>query len=220
MHIVVFRKVITKQSFFQFTRQSERPLFPPGHPPRDDTGLSISTSYDQIPASQDNEGAKLDSNQAHKPSISVATYAAGYPRQQLDYSVGLSYEEQNRPDVEAVHRTSTSNSPQTGVPASDTNPKSSLSLPTQASPVPTMSSTVVTPSNRPSEQSEPTVQPGYMGDEGRERRRTSEREKSLYRKAPSTPVLSPVLRYCEVDRFIKPYRAHHCRACGTVSCML
>jgi len=76
-----------------------------------------------------------------------------------------------------------------------------------------MSSTAVTPSNRPSEQSEPK----------REMGRTSEKEKTsrnLYRKVPSTPVLSPVLRYCDVDGFVKPYRAHHCRACGTVSSAL
>lgn len=42
------------------------------------------------------------------------------------------------------------------------------------------------------------------------------------RRPPSHPVLSPEYRYCSRDRFVKPMRAHHCRACGTVSnfCLL
>ncbi|KAI0791040.1 zf-DHHC-domain-containing protein [Abortiporus biennis] len=35
------------------------------------------------------------------------------------------------------------------------------------------------------------------------------------RKPSSTPVLNPEYRYCHKDGFLKPYRAHHCRACGT-----
>lgn len=31
------------------------------------------------------------------------------------------------------------------------------------------------------------------------------------------PALDPANRYCSKDEFVKPYRAHHCRACGTVS---
>lgn len=35
------------------------------------------------------------------------------------------------------------------------------------------------------------------------------------RKPPLTPVLLPQYRYCEKDELVKPYRAHHCRLCGT-----
>ncbi|PSR73043.1 hypothetical protein PHLCEN_2v11147, partial [Hermanssonia centrifuga] len=35
------------------------------------------------------------------------------------------------------------------------------------------------------------------------------------RSPPQTPVLRPEFRYCQRDGFIKPLRAHHCRACGT-----
>lgn len=39
------------------------------------------------------------------------------------------------------------------------------------------------------------------------------------RRRPSTlPVLHPGHRYCSRDEIVKPYRAHHCRNCGTVSC--
>jgi palmitoyltransferase len=31
------------------------------------------------------------------------------------------------------------------------------------------------------------------------------------------PVLDPAHRYCPRDGIVKPYRAHHCRSCGTVS---
>ena len=37
------------------------------------------------------------------------------------------------------------------------------------------------------------------------------------RSPPKTPVLREEYRYCRKDEFLKPLRAHHCRACGTVS---
>jgi palmitoyltransferase len=36
------------------------------------------------------------------------------------------------------------------------------------------------------------------------------------RRPPTTPVLLPEYRYCHRDELLKPPRAHHCRACGTV----
>ncbi|KAL0057793.1 hypothetical protein AAF712_015551 [Marasmius tenuissimus] len=38
---------------------------------------------------------------------------------------------------------------------------------------------------------------------------------NAYRRPPTTPQLLPEHRYCSKDLFIKPHRAHHCRACGT-----
>ncbi|KIP03033.1 hypothetical protein PHLGIDRAFT_267793 [Phlebiopsis gigantea 11061_1 CR5-6] len=35
------------------------------------------------------------------------------------------------------------------------------------------------------------------------------------RKLPMTPIMRPEYRYCNKDGFVKPLRAHHCRACGT-----
>ena len=43
-------------------------------------------------------------------------------------------------------------------------------------------------------------------------------EAQLHRLPPTTPILQPLHRYCLTDGFVKPYRAHHCRSCGTVSC--
>lgn len=43
-------------------------------------------------------------------------------------------------------------------------------------------------------------------------------EAKLHRLPPTTPVLQPLHRYCLTDGLVKPYRAHHCRSCGTVSC--
>lgn len=37
----------------------------------------------------------------------------------------------------------------------------------------------------------------------------------IARRPPTTPVLEPLHRYCDKDGFVKPYRAHHCRNCGT-----
>ena len=39
----------------------------------------------------------------------------------------------------------------------------------------------------------------------------------ITRRPPRTAVLLPAHRYCSLDEIVKPYRAHHCRACGTVS---
>lgn len=40
----------------------------------------------------------------------------------------------------------------------------------------------------------------------------------IFSRQPSTrPVLLPEYRYCSKDKIVKPPRAHHCRACGTVS---
>jgi len=36
------------------------------------------------------------------------------------------------------------------------------------------------------------------------------------RRPPTTPTLLPEHRYCSYDGLIKPFRTHHCRACGTV----
>ncbi|KAI0092352.1 DHHC palmitoyltransferase-domain-containing protein [Irpex rosettiformis] len=35
------------------------------------------------------------------------------------------------------------------------------------------------------------------------------------RSPPKTPILRPNYRYCHKEGFVKPPRAHHCRACGT-----
>lgn len=42
-------------------------------------------------------------------------------------------------------------------------------------------------------------------------------ELPVRRRPSTTPVLHPAHRYCHRDRIVKPYRAHHCRSCGTVS---
>lgn len=38
---------------------------------------------------------------------------------------------------------------------------------------------------------------------------------NVTRRPPIIPVLLPEYRYCAKDEIIKPYRAHHCRICGT-----
>ena len=40
------------------------------------------------------------------------------------------------------------------------------------------------------------------------------------RRPTTTPVLLPEYRYCSKCQIVKPSRAHHCRACGTVGCFL
>jgi len=44
----------------------------------------------------------------------------------------------------------------------------------------------------------------------------SSQKPMIYQRKPSArPVLRPETRYCYKDGFVKPLRAHHCRACGT-----
>ncbi|KAF9054095.1 DHHC palmitoyltransferase-domain-containing protein [Panaeolus papilionaceus] len=38
---------------------------------------------------------------------------------------------------------------------------------------------------------------------------------NVVRRPPMLPYLLPAHRYCDRDFIVKPYRAHHCRACGT-----
>ncbi|TFK26936.1 zf-DHHC-domain-containing protein [Coprinopsis marcescibilis] len=47
-------------------------------------------------------------------------------------------------------------------------------------------------------------------------RRSAPKPKSfIARRPPMTPFLHPAHRFCEKDEIVKPYRAHHCRTCGT-----
>jgi palmitoyltransferase len=56
-------------------------------------------------------------------------------------------------------------------------------------------------------------------DIGRKASKSSRKKPSTHitRRPPTTAVLLPAHRYCSKDEIVKPYRAHHCRACGTVS---
>lgn len=45
-------------------------------------------------------------------------------------------------------------------------------------------------------------------------------EANVMRRPPTAPVLLSAHRYCYRDEVVKPFRAHHCRNCGTVSASL
>lgn len=51
----------------------------------------------------------------------------------------------------------------------------------------------------------------------RQQRNEKEKKITVRRRPSSLPVLHPAHRYCYHDQIVKPYRAHHCRNCGTVS---
>ncbi|KAI0772411.1 zf-DHHC-domain-containing protein [Trametes elegans] len=53
---------------------------------------------------------------------------------------------------------------------------------------------------------QPQPLPGTVGEP---------KPKMFTRSPPTTPILLPQYRYCHKDGFLKPFRAHHCRACGT-----
>lgn len=63
--------------------------------------------------------------------------------------------------------------------------------------------------------------PVFQSDRHLEKaQRREARLKALHmeRRPPTTAVLQPLHRYCLAEGFVKPYRTHHCRPCGTVSC--
>lgn len=61
----------------------------------------------------------------------------------------------------------------------------------------------------------------HPASETHETQNSNARLPMMYSRTPPTsPVLRPEYRYCQRDGFVKPLRAHHCRACGTVSTTL
>ncbi|KAF8147669.1 DHHC palmitoyltransferase-domain-containing protein [Crassisporium funariophilum] len=90
--------------------------------------------------------------------------------------------------------------------------------------VPTASSTTVTsPSTFPSSPTKlkndrPPASAALTATQRSEKQLEREQrllELNVDRRPPTTAVLQPVHRYCGMDEFVKPYRAHHCRVCGT-----
>lgn len=66
-----------------------------------------------------------------------------------------------------------------------------------------------------------TNTPVFQSDERLEkaqRREARLKARHIDRRPPTTAVLQPLHRYCLIEGFVKPYRTHHCRSCGTVSC--
>lgn len=88
---------------------------------------------------------------------------------------------------------------------------SSSNSPTQANlaPPPHVHDTVPSPaSDRSTSQSETTSSPS------RAKSTHEQKPPGPERRPPSTPILLPAYRYCGREGFVKPLRAHHCRACG------
>jgi palmitoyltransferase len=66
---------------------------------------------------------------------------------------------------------------------------------------------------------EPAPSEQRQKNKNSKRSRTIEKEKPrvhVERRPWTTPILRPEHRYCGLDEIVKPYRTHHCRACGTV----
>jgi hypothetical protein len=71
------------------------------------------------------------------------------------------------------------------------------------------------PSGLPRRLSKPQPHtPAKLGEDGTGLNKRG--EPAYTRRPATTPILRPEYRYCGRDEIIKPYRAHHCRMCGTV----
>jgi hypothetical protein len=92
---------------------------------------------------------------------------------------------------------------------SDDSPSSSPTQPSLAPPPPVHQAASLSSGNNSDPQSEDT--PPSRTKKVNERNPPGPR-----RKPPSTPLLVSAYRYCGREGFVKPLRAHHCRACGKV----
>ena len=119
------------------------------------------------------------------------------------------------PDIESKH---SAIGTQSTVPTSETQPSNTFK---PAFP----STSVLSSSNnaRPLNAYENNIKlPNWKSDTSANRslRKAQGKEAQPQRQPPTTPVLLPLHRFCLTEGLVKPYRAHHCRSCGTVSCWI
>jgi hypothetical protein len=99
--------------------------------------------------------------------------------------------------------------------------KSKASHQTQPTGVHSAGGTPPAPSRRQSHPPPPPPPPPSQAPPSHAPRRNSDKNESAVsaykprRLPPTTPVLLPEWRYCKTCEIVKPYRTHHCRACGT-----
>ena len=93
---------------------------------------------------------------------------------------------------------------------SNDSPSTSPTQPSLAPPPPVNQAPSLSSDNNSDPQSEDTPSPS------RTKKANERNPPGPRRKPPSTPVLVSAYRYCGREGFVKPLRAHHCRACGKV----
>ena len=120
------------------------------------------------------------------------------------------------PDIESNHSANGTQRPSITVPTSETQPSNTFK---PAFP----STSVLSSSNnaRPLNSFENNIKlPNWKSDTSANKslKKAQGKEEEPHRQPPTTPVLQPLHRFCMNEGLVKPYRAHHCRSCGTVSC--
>ncbi|KAI5831016.1 hypothetical protein K523DRAFT_301437 [Schizophyllum commune Tattone D] len=147
---------------------------------------------------------------------------------------GPSYEQQQQQQQQngtaRLPRLSTTTDPaRLSVPASSQTARDStapheetkkMSMVSDTTPMPSPTIPLSLPSpTEPSSMASPTLPPASAPLPGfpRSKREAKEMERALHiaRRPPPIPFLREEQRYCTRCRIVKPYRAHHCRACGT-----
>ncbi|KAF8970663.1 DHHC palmitoyltransferase-domain-containing protein [Flammula alnicola] len=184
------RVVLTPPGYARdYIARSERPLIPAAVPLRE------SWNSTEMPERVDTSNAlppdvEMDhrnSQQSRRPSL-TATTSRGHTSQRRDFSglAGPSYEDLLRRD---------------DTRQSELQEPNARVMNTISAPKPAFVNDAKTKGN-----------PTLVSPAPTERRLE---ELNIVRRPPTTAVLHPVHRYCSIDQILKPYRAHHCRVCGT-----
>jgi len=185
-------------TLLQYVQKSARPLIPASVPMHEN-------SYSEV---HDPEA----SHHAHRPSLSATTaqsHTSQLNPRNANGLAGPSYEDLLKRDgTETQDRDLNAGIldaiPKPVLPSGPTHPQRSPNSSTTVAPTLKLKKPKTVPS--PSKQDE----------------KVSERELALdqlgvHRRPPTAAVLQPIHRFCTHDEIVKPYRAHHCRVCGTVS---
>jgi len=188
-------------TLLQYVQKSARPLIPASVPMHE-------TSYSDV---HDPEA----SHHAHRPSLSATTaqsHTSQLNPRNVNGLAGPSYEDLLKRDGTEtqdrdLHAGILDAIPKPVLPSGPTHPQRSPN-----------SSTTVAPQSPTLKLKKPKAEPSSSKQDGK----VSERELALdqqgvHRRPPTTAVLQPIHRFCTPDEIVKPYRAHHCRVCGTVS---
>ncbi|CAA7262198.1 unnamed protein product [Cyclocybe aegerita] len=207
--------------------QSERPLIP-ASVPLHDSWHSTTISHSAMPADveMNPRTSQHTRNTSFSTSLNHATAHLSQPRHEPGLA-GPSYEDLLRKDGVTVRNDNEEH---------DTDPNASVLgvIPRPAVRIderpavepprsPTSSETMASPQQQHHKQSSSiSSNIKLMKPRPDDRRLSTTRQEkkqrkhdALQRRPPTTAVLLPAHRYCTTEQFVKPYRSHHCRVCGT-----
>ncbi|KAF9481622.1 zf-DHHC-domain-containing protein [Pholiota conissans] len=203
--------------------KSEQPFIPAIAPLHESWQTA---EHETARSSADPEPAPRNSQQS-RPSLGTSTSHTATQRKVSAGLAGPSYEDLLRRDDTRRSEARDRNVGVLDVPKHAFTDAAATSAPKSSSPVTTSSTAVGSPPHNRADfmnknllkkphALKPTVSSASAKRQEKEQREQERLEALNITRRPSmTPVLHPVHRYCGIDHIVKPYRAHHCRVCGT-----